>query len=275
MTTAVPRGRSFDAWADDYDRYRPTYPDALFERIVRELTLSDQPSVVDLGAGTGRASIAMAALGWRVTAVEPGGPMLEVLRARAAAADLEVVATQAAAESTGLDPASFDLATAAQAFHWFDKPAALAEMARIVRPGGGIALFWNVREETRSPFVADYHELLERYGGVADGKYLQAGRATGRSAKASTDGSSVTTDEGGSTSGAAGSGAGAGGATGSAAVVIGLVSSTLNSPVSELTVNEPRVHPRLGNRHRAALRGGSHRSGDRDGNPEDRSHETA
>jgi SAM-dependent methyltransferase len=184
MTTAVPRGRSFDAWADDYDRYRPTYPDALFERIVRELTFSDQPSVVDLGAGTGRASIAMAALGWRVTAVEPGGPMLEVLRARAAAADLEVVATQAAAESTGLDPASFDLATAAQAFHWFDKPAALAEMARIVRPGGGIALFWNVREETRSPFVADYHELLEGYGGVAEGKYLQAGRATGRSATA-------------------------------------------------------------------------------------------
>ena len=79
-------------------------------------------------------------------------------------------------------PASVDLATAAQAFHWFDKPAALAEMARIVRPGGGIALFWNVREEARSPFVADYHRLLERYGGVAEGKYLQAGRASGREA---------------------------------------------------------------------------------------------
>jgi len=81
-----------------------------------------------------------------------------------------------------LAPASVDLATAAQAFHWFDKPAALAEMARIVRPGGGIALFWNVREEARSPFVADYHRLLERYGGVAEGKYLQAGRASGREA---------------------------------------------------------------------------------------------
>jgi SAM-dependent methyltransferase len=184
MTTAVPRGRSFDGWADDYDRYRPTYPVALFERIARELTLPDRPSVVDLGAGTGRASIAMAERGWRVTAVEPGDPMLEVLRAGAAAAGVEVVTTQAAAESTGLDRASFDLATAAQAFHWFDKPAALAEMARIVRPGGGIALFWNVREETRSPFVADYHELLERYGGVAEGKYLQAGRASGRSATA-------------------------------------------------------------------------------------------
>src|SRR5439155_17031357 len=69
----------------------------------------------------------------------------------------------------------------AQAFHWFDKPAALTEIARIVRPGGGLALFWNVRDEARSPFVADYHRILERYGGVAEGKYLQAGRASGRS----------------------------------------------------------------------------------------------
>lgn len=69
MTAAVPRGRSFDAWADEYDRYRPTYPDALFALIARELRLPAEPRVADLGAGTGRASIAMAARGWRVTAV--------------------------------------------------------------------------------------------------------------------------------------------------------------------------------------------------------------
>lgn len=182
MTAAVPRGRSFDAWADDYDRYRPTYSEALFALIPRELRLPAEPQVADLGAGTGRASIAMAARGWRVTAVEPGGPMLDVLRGRAEAERLGLATVQATAEATGLESEAFDLATAAQAFHWFDKPAALAEMARIVRPGGGIALFWNVRDEARSPFVADYHSLLERYGGVAEGTYLQAGRASGRSA---------------------------------------------------------------------------------------------
>jgi len=181
MTAAMAPGRSFDAWADEYDRYRPTYPTALFELIGQELRLPSHPDVADIGAGTGRASVAMAARGWRVTAVEPGGPMLDVLRARASLEHLAVTTVQATAEATGLAPASVDLATAAQAFHWFDKPAALAEMARIVRPGGGIALFWNVREEARSPFVADYHRLLERYGGVAEGKYLQAGRASGRS----------------------------------------------------------------------------------------------
>lgn len=182
MTATTAPGRSFDAWADDYDRYRPTYPVELFALIGRELALPARPVVADLGAGTGRASLAMAALGWTVTAVEPGRPMLDVLAARAAHEGLPVATVQGTAEATGLEPTSVDLATAAQAFHWFDKPAALAEMARIVRPGGGLALFWNVRDEARSPFVAAYHATLERHGGPAEGRYLQAGRATGRDA---------------------------------------------------------------------------------------------
>ena len=182
MTPTTSPGRSFHAWADDYDRYRPTYPSALFALIRDELALPAQPEVVDLGAGTGRASLAMAGLGWRVTAVEPGSGMLEVLRANAARAGVDVITVEASAEATGLPPASADLVTAAQAFHWFDKPAAVTEMARITRPGGGVALFWNVRDETRSPFVAAYHAALDRHGGPPEGRYLQAGRATGRPA---------------------------------------------------------------------------------------------
>ncbi len=174
-------GRSFDGWAGEYDRYRPTYPETLFTLIGAELGLPERPEVLDVGAGTGRASIAMARLGWRVTAVEPGEPMLDVLRAGASAAEVAVHTVQATAEETGCAPRSVDLVTAAQAFHWFDRPAALTEMARVIRPGGGAALFWNVRDETRSAFVADYHRILERYGGVEDGKYLQAGRSSGRS----------------------------------------------------------------------------------------------
>jgi SAM-dependent methyltransferase len=180
---AMDPARSFEAWAPEYDRYRPSYPYALFELIASKLELPRRPLVVDLGAGTGRASLAMAELGWRVTAVEPGGPMLDMLRIRATDAGLLVATVQAHAEETGLDPASVDLATAAQAFHWFDRARAVDEMARIVRPGGGVALFWNVRDEHGSPFVAGYHSLLEAQFGDADtGRYLQAGRATGRDA---------------------------------------------------------------------------------------------
>ena len=175
------QARAFDAWADDYDRYRPGYPEELFDTITERLSLPPRPLVVDLGAGTGRAALAMAELGWRVTAVEPGRPMLDVLRAQAANRGLLVSTVQGTAESTGLSPSSADLATAAQAFHWFDKDAALVEVARIVRPGGGVALFWNVRDEDASSFVAQYHQLLaERFGETDTGRYINAGRATGR-----------------------------------------------------------------------------------------------
>lgn len=172
------RARAFDAYADEYDRFRPGYPEQLFETVAQRLDLSERPLVVDLGAGTGRASLAMAELGWRVTAVEPGRPLLDLLRGAATNAGLLISTVQASAEDTGLDPQSADLVTAAQAFHWFDKDRALTECARILKPRGGVALFWNVRDAERSPFLADYAELLARHAaaGADTGRYESVGR---------------------------------------------------------------------------------------------------
>lgn len=172
------RARGFDAWAGEYDRFRPSYPDELFDAIRERLGLTRAPQVVDLGAGTGRASLAMAELGWRVTAVEPGRAMLDVLRQQATDRGLLVSTVQAEAESTGLAPDSAELVTAAQAFHWFDQERALAEIARIARPDGGVALFWNVRDGERSPFLAEYGRLLDRHAGEANdmGRYEATGR---------------------------------------------------------------------------------------------------
>lgn len=172
------RARAFDTYAGEYDRFRPGYPEELFETIADRLALPQLPVVVDLGAGTGRASLAMAELGWRVTAVEPGKPLLDILRGAATNAGLVISTVQAGAEETGLDPHSADLVTAAQAFHWFDKDRALAECARILRPRGGVALFWNVRDGERSPFLADYAALLARHAaaGADTGRYEAVGR---------------------------------------------------------------------------------------------------
>lgn len=174
------RARGFDAWAGDYDRYRPGYPVELFEAIANKLPIPRRPLVVDLGAGTGRASLAMARLGWRVSAVEPGKPMLDLLRGRATNEGLLVSTVQASGEETGLDPASADLVTAAQAFHWFDQQRALTEIARILKPSGGMALFWNVRDSERSAFLSDYAELLGRSTGSTEdpgiGRYESEGK---------------------------------------------------------------------------------------------------
>jgi SAM-dependent methyltransferase len=120
----------------------------------------------------------MAALGWRVTAVEPGRGMLDLLRANATNEGLLLSTVQASAEETGLDPATADLVTAAQAFHWFEMDRALDEVARILKPAGGVALFWNVRNAAASPFLADYAALLHRFteGGGDMGRYEATGR---------------------------------------------------------------------------------------------------
>ena len=172
------RARGFDAWAGEYDRFRPGYPDELFDAIRAKLRLSERPQVVDLGAGTGRASLAMAELGWRVTAIEPGHGMLDMLRKNATDRGLMMSTIQAEAEATGLDPGTAELVTAAQAFHWFDQERALAEIGRILRPGGGVALFWNVRDAERSALLAEYRDLLDGYVGDENdmGRYERTGR---------------------------------------------------------------------------------------------------
>ena len=157
------RARSFDAWALDYDTYRPTYPAALFDHIAACLELPVDARIADLGAGTGKAARQMARRGWHVIAIEPGEGMLDVLRARAAHEGLTIDARLAGAEETGLRDASVDLVTAGQAFHWFDKARAVPEMARILRPGGGVAVFWNGRADDRSEFLAAYTDLMAKY----------------------------------------------------------------------------------------------------------------
>jgi SAM-dependent methyltransferase len=158
------RARAFDGWAEEYERFRPGYPRELFDRIASAFELSPHPVAVDLAAGTGKVSRALAALGWSVTAVEPGPRMIEVLRGAAAGEGFEVEAIQATAEDTGLEDARFDVATAGEAWHWFDGPRALAEVARIVRVGGGFAFFWNVVDEATSELVAAERQLVVEYG---------------------------------------------------------------------------------------------------------------
>lgn len=161
---------------DSAERYLPGYPHALFDLIKRDLSLPDKPLVVDVGCGSGRGSLPMARLGWQVVAIDPEQSLLDITAARAARQGLSIRTERGTAESTGLDLSSVDAVIAAHAFHWFDGSAALEDMLRVVRPGGGIALFWNVRDE-RSAIVRDHHAVLARYG-VPEEMYLEADRAS-------------------------------------------------------------------------------------------------
>jgi SAM-dependent methyltransferase len=143
------RATSFAAVADAYERSRPGYP----VEAVRWLTGEAPLDVVDLGAGTGKLTRTLVAMGHRVTAVEPLPEML----AHVSAAAPEATVFVGGAEAMPLPAASADVITIAQAFHWFDHGPALREIARVLRPGGRIALVWNTRDEG-APWVRTLSE---------------------------------------------------------------------------------------------------------------------
>ena len=131
---------SFESVADVYERTRPAYaPDAL-AFVAQRLPLR---RVLDLGAGTGKLTRQLVELGADVVAVEPGDAMRALLERVVPEAEALAVS----AESIPLPDVSVDVVTVAQAFHWFRPTEALAEMHRVLRPGGGFALFWNHWDE--------------------------------------------------------------------------------------------------------------------------------
>jgi len=142
---------AFAEVAGAYERGRPGYP----EEAVRWM-VGDRPlAVVDLGAGTGKLTRVLVALGHRVVAVEP----LEEMRAELAAALPAIHAIQGTAEEIPLYAGAADVVTSAQAFHWFDHDNALPEIARVLRPGGRLALVWNSRDD-RDPWMAQLSAII-------------------------------------------------------------------------------------------------------------------
>jgi SAM-dependent methyltransferase len=134
----------FGGSAGAYARGRPDYPHALDDWLRGPVGLGDGKIAVDLGAGTGKFVPRLLATGARVIAVEPVGAM----RARLQADLPQVACVDGSAEALPFDDAAIDAVVCAQSFHWFATDAAVAEIARVVRPGGVLVLVWNVRDES-------------------------------------------------------------------------------------------------------------------------------
>jgi SAM-dependent methyltransferase len=140
-------GRSFGSVAADYARGRPSWP----EQAIDAVGVSADAHVLDLAAGTGKLTELLLRRFARVTAVEPD----DAMRAANPATD----ARAGTAESIPVDADLVDAVFVAEAFHWFCDPSAVAEIARVLRPGGTLALLWNRTTGDSAP--AAVHELME------------------------------------------------------------------------------------------------------------------
>lgn len=129
------RALSFGKLAEEYARWRPGYPAEAVGWLA-----SDAAHVAEVGAGTGKLTAALVARGMVVEAVEPDPDMLAVLRRVCPGASAHL----AAADALPLPDASVDAVLVADAWHWFPRDPAVAEVRRVLRPGGWLGLVWNV-----------------------------------------------------------------------------------------------------------------------------------
>ncbi|WP_369140090.1 class I SAM-dependent methyltransferase [Modestobacter versicolor] len=146
----VRQATVFGSFAEEYDRWRPGYPD----EAVDWLLPPGARDVLDLGAGTGKLTASLLARDLRVTVVEPDPAMLAVLTR----AHPSVVVHRAGADALPLPDRSVDAVVVGQAWHWFPHEAAVAEVRRVLRPGGWLGVVWNLPDD-REPWERDLAEL--------------------------------------------------------------------------------------------------------------------
>lgn len=165
--------RGFEHAPKPYEIGRPPYPADAIERLVAELGIEDGKRVLDLAAGTGKLTRFLVPTGAVVVAVEP----VEAMRTAFSKSLPDVQALAGTAEAIPLPEASIDAVAVGQAFHWFDGDAALAEIHRVLRPGGRLGLIWNVKDESVD-WIEKLGEIMESYRGdaprVASGAWKKA-----------------------------------------------------------------------------------------------------
>jgi ubiquinone/menaquinone biosynthesis C-methylase UbiE len=148
----------FQRAADAYERGRPDYPVAAVEYLVKTLDITRGVQVVELGAGTGKFTRTLVPAGAKIVAVEP----VEAMRRKLSELLPGVTVVDGTAETIPLPDATADAVVVAQAFHWFDGEKALPEIHRVLKPGRGLGLIWNVRDEAVG-WIRGLTDIIEPY----------------------------------------------------------------------------------------------------------------
>ena len=153
----------FSNRVENYAKYRPGYPPGVIDILKSDCGLTEASIIADVGSGTGILSELFLQNGNPLFGIEPNAAMRSAAE-RSLTEYKKFVSIHATAERTSLQPESVDFITAGQAFHWFDREKTKKEFARILKPGGWVAIIWNERRLDSTAFLRDYENLLLRYG---------------------------------------------------------------------------------------------------------------
>jgi len=151
----------FNQMADYYDRYRPDYPGETIRQVLDTATLQPGAKLLEIGAGSGKATAQFADFGFEIVCIEPGADLAKKGMNTFRAQDISFVNTRF--EDYDAPMQYFDAIISAQAFHWLPKPDAYVKCAKTLKDGAHLAVFWNIELIDDTPLDRELHEIMLAY----------------------------------------------------------------------------------------------------------------
>src|SRR5689334_23193971 len=149
MQDKIHLRQTFDQEAELYDKARPGYPETLFDDVVALSGIPQEGRILEIGCGTGQATVPMARRGYHLLCIELGANLTAVAR-RNVCVYPQVQVQTLAFEDWAIEEGAFDLAMSATAFHWIDPAISYKKTAQALKPSGAIALFWHVHIQSEA-----------------------------------------------------------------------------------------------------------------------------
>jgi len=150
---------SFNEIPKNYQKFRQNYPEELIDYIIKKFELKKDAEILDIGAGTGKASEQFAIRGFKPTLLEPGKKMLDVAKKNLKEYDLKYI--NEPFETAKLE--KYDLIISAQAFQWVKRPEGYKKVYNALIEGGHLAFFWNIVNKEHSEFLTRTKEIYEKH----------------------------------------------------------------------------------------------------------------
>jgi len=156
----------FNQMSDYYDQYRPSYPAETIRTLIEETGIRQGSKLLEIGAGSGKATELLANGGYEILAVDPGKDLIEVGKKKFT--DPSIKFEAARFEDCRLPAGYYDVVYSAQAFHWIPQPIGYEKCAYALKDNGFLALFWNMYIMYNNDDDKELYSISKRHGGFAD-----------------------------------------------------------------------------------------------------------